>query len=130
MAAARSGPSVSFPASAGELGRACAAALGFRSASAKPKGRGLAFAFRRAVSKPVTVDVFQSSRGRRVLADRRVARFTGRKAGFTWQGRRGLTDGIYFARFTIAGETRRVTLARVRGRFRARRPTMGASAAA
>ena len=43
-------------------------------ASAKPRGRGLAFAFTRRTRNPVKVDVFRTTRGRRVTGERRVAR--------------------------------------------------------
>ena len=69
-------------------GAACAASAGFRSVSVRPRGRGLRFGFRRRGSRGVTVDVFQSSIGRRVLGNRRIARFTGRRKAFTWRGRR------------------------------------------
>ena len=109
---------------------ACAANAGFRSASARPRDGGVVLGFRRQAARPVTVDVFQQSRGRRVVGERLVARFTGRSRAVRWNGRanragRRVTDGYYFARFrmrTATGtETRRITLQRSDGRF-ARRP--------
>ena len=104
----------------------CAAATqSFRSVAARPRGRGLRLSFVRLVSRPVAIDVFQVSAGRRVLGQRRVARFGGRSGAVTWSGARG-SDGLYFARFTIrtaAGrrDEQRVALVRRNGRF-ARRP--------
>jgi hypothetical protein len=109
---------------------ACAANAGFRSTSARPRGRRVTFGFSRRESRPVTVDVFQVSHGRRVIGQRLVARFANRNAAVRWNGRanrpgRRVADGYYFARFrmrTATGtETRRLTLRRRDGRF-ARRP--------
>lgn len=115
------------PAAAGTTPKACVAGGGFRSASARASGRGVAFAFARRVTRPVTVDVFQQSVGRRVIGERLVARYADRARGFTWNGRanrkgRRVTDGYYFARYTIAQsgggrDVRRVTLRRVGGRW-------------
>jgi extracellular elastinolytic metalloproteinase len=108
----------------------CASTAGFSSARAVPRRRGLRLRFTRRESNPVTVDVFQQSRGRRLLANRRVARFTGRTRSFSWNGRgqdkKKVRDGQYFARFrmeTSAGrpDVRRSTLRRRDGRF-SRRP--------
>jgi hypothetical protein len=74
--------------------------------------------------------VFQQSRGRRVIGERLVARYTNRTRSFVWNGRanragRKVTDGYYFVRYRIAAnggtDVRRVTLRRVGGRF-SRRP--------
>jgi len=109
---------------------ACTPLNGFRSTSARPRGRGVALGFRRAQNRPVQVDVFQQSAGRRVLGERLVARYAGRKAGFVWNGRanrpgRRVTDGVYFVRYRMAvgggrADVRRVTLLREGGRFRVR----------
>ena len=103
------------------LERCEATTQSFRSVQVRPRGRGLAFGFIRRVARPVQVDVFQVSAGRRVLGQRRVARFVRRSGAFTWSGRRG-SDGLYFARFTIRDERgrldeRRVALVRRNGRF-------------
>jgi len=104
----------------------CASTAGFRSASAKGRGRGVRVTFSRAVLGRVTADVFRHSDGRRVLGNRQVARFTRRSRSFTWSGRgRRIGDGVYSVRMTIptGGRTtdvRRIVLERVRGRFRAR----------
>ena len=122
---AAAGPGSASPAS-------CAATTtSFVSVSARPKGRGLRLSFRRRVARPVRIDVFQSSTGRRVLGQRLVARFSRRTEGVRWSGRRQrgrpkVRDGVFFARFTIRDERgrhdeRRVTLVRRDGRFRARR---------
>ena len=106
---------------------ACTARSGFASASATGDRRGgLGFRFERRTRSPVTVEVFQSAIGRRIIGNRRVARFTGRSRSFSWRGRRGLRDGFYFARLTIRGadgrkDVERVALERLRGRF-TRRP--------
>jgi len=105
----------------------CVAGGGFRTVGVAPGRRGrLGLTFTRAVSRPVTVDVFQQSVGRRVIGERLVARFTGRARTVAWNGRanrpgRRVADGYLFVRYRIAGDVRRVTLRRVRGRF-TRRP--------
>jgi hypothetical protein len=99
---------------------ACAAAVGFRSASARPSGRRLRVRFARRTSRPVTVDVFRNARGRRVLGNRRVAHFTNRKRSFTWKAR-GAGQGIYTVRLRSGGDVRQFVLARRGGRFH-RRP--------
>lgn len=111
---------------------ACRSSAGFRAVAARRAGRGLRFAFRRRVSRPVTVDVFQISRGRRILGERLVARFADRKRAFTWDGRsnrrgRRVRDGVYYVRYRIATpggppDVRRIALRRSRGRF-SRRPS-------
>jgi hypothetical protein len=90
----------------------------------------VSMAFTRAVPRPVTVDVFQQSVGRRVIGERLVARYSNRSKAFTWNGkanRRGrrVTDGYYFVRHSmnIGGgrvDVRRTTLRRVNGRFSTR----------
>ena len=99
---------------------ACAASAGFVRAAAVPKGRRVRFRFTRKVRRPVTVEVFQSSIGRRILGNRRIARFTGRKRSFTWNGRRA-RDGYLFVRFRVragrGSDVRRSVLRRKGGRF-------------
>ena len=108
----------------------CSAGSGFRSVSVKPRGRGLRFDFARRVDAPVTISVFQQSRGRRITGEQLVARFTRKTKGFTWNGRattkrRRVGDGYLFARFSIKApegvDTRRLTLRRSKGKF-AKRP--------
>ncbi len=97
-------------------------APGFASAKARPRGRRVRFAFQRRVAARATVEVFQASVGRRIVGNRRIARFTGRRRSFTWSGKRA-RDGILFARFRVrvakgVSDVRRVTLRRSHGRFR------------
>jgi len=110
---------------------ACAATAGFRSVKVRPRGRGLRIGFvRRQKDRPVTVDVFRESAGGRVLNQRRVAHFTGRRKPFTWNGRRqegrpAVGRGYYFVRLAVPtsggrAERRRVTFERRGGRFRKR----------
>jgi hypothetical protein len=106
-----------LPPAAPGAGGSCAATSRFRSVSAKPRGRRVRFSF--SPRRRVRIDVFQSSIGRRVLGNRRIARFTRRK-GFLWRGR-GARDGQLFARFRLGKDVRRVALARRGGRF-VRRP--------
>jgi hypothetical protein len=83
--------------------------------------------FRRFARRPVRIDVFQVSQGRRVISERLAARFKARSKAVTWKGRGARGDGLYFARFRMrtrngkGTETRRITLLRRNGRF-SRRP--------
>ena len=110
---------------ADESATACASSLGFARATAKPRGRGLAFNFTRRARNPVKIDVFRTTTGRRVTGERRVARFDRRARSFRWNGRgRRVRDGYYVVRFAVRaanGKTdfRRVALRRANGRFRA-----------
>jgi hypothetical protein len=102
---------------AGSSVTACAADAGFVRAAAVPRGRRVRFAFTRRARRPVTVEVFQSSTGRRILGNRRIARFTRRSRSFTWNGRRA-RDGYLFARFRVGKDVRRSVLVRRGGRFK------------
>jgi hypothetical protein len=105
-----------FPAttSAGTASGDCTGDAGFRSVSATPKGRRVRLGFARARAGAVKIEVFQVSQGRRIIKERRVARF--RKAA-TWRGRG--PAGYYFVRFTMAGrDVRRIVLRKQDGRFR------------
>ena len=105
----------------GGSSRACTTNKRLRSIAAARRGRGVRFGFVRRGAGKVTVDVFRVSQGRRVIGNRRVARFSNRERSFTWTGR-GAGDGDYFARYRARGaETRRLALRRKNGRF-ARRP--------
>ncbi len=103
--------------------RRCTVATGFRKVAARSRGRGLRLGFTRARNRPVTVDVFAVSSGRRILGERRVARFTNRRRSFTWNGRTaGIRDGYFLVRYAMKlgnGRTdvRRVTVRRRGGRF-------------
>jgi hypothetical protein len=110
---------------------ACIAGGGFGATAAKGASRGrVALSFTRKVIRPVSVDVFQQSVGRRVIGERLVARFTGRAASFTWNGKanrpgRKVTDGYYFVRYTVSrpgggNDVRRVTLRRTKGKWTTR----------
>jgi hypothetical protein len=114
----------------------CSVAPGFRALRVRPRGRGVRFVFRRAVTGRVRVDVFRYRKGRRITS-RRVVRFRNRTRSFTWRGRgRRVRDGVYYARVSVptAGgrrDTRYVSLRRRNGRFKVRRtfvrrPTCGA----
>jgi hypothetical protein len=111
---------------------ACAASSGFSRTSVSPRGRNLRIDFGRNVPRPVRIDVFQTSRGRRVLGNRLIARFRGRTQAFSWNGkgtsgRRPARDGILYARYSIpvgsgVFDGRRVTFQRRKGRWH-RRPS-------
>ena len=114
-------------ASEGQSTARCRAGGGFARVRAAPRGRGVRLSFARRVLRPVTVDVFQQSVGRRVTGERLVARFARRSRGVTWNGRanrrgRAVRDGYLFARFRMAlpgggSDTRRIALRRRGGRF-------------
>ncbi|HVL97349.1 MAG TPA: hypothetical protein VM266_15950 [Solirubrobacteraceae bacterium] len=118
----------SNPRSGGGSGQenACAQSSGFQRVSARARGRGLRISFVRRETTPVSVDVFQAARKSKPTKHRRVARFTGRRKGFTWSGRRGgrfVPNGVYFVRYRTKApdgstDTRTVTLVRRNGRFR------------
>jgi hypothetical protein len=103
---------------------ACAPSSGLRSVSVRRRGRGrVRLGFARRVASPVRIDVFRVSRGRRVIRERRVARFARRSRPAVW---RPHGDGVYFVRFSLRRggrvvDVRRVVL-RVRGGRVARRP--------
>ena len=104
-----------FPAtsSAGAAAGDCTGDAGFRSVSATPRGKGVRLSFTRRRPGAVKIEVFQVSQGRRVISERRVARFRG---SATWNGRG--PDGYYFARFTMTGkDVRRIVLRKRNGRF-------------
>lgn len=111
--------------------QACQASAGFSSATARSTGNGgLRFEFARRVGNPVTVDIVQQSRGRKITAQRTVKRFTNQTGPFNWNGRdargRKVPNGFYFARFRVKGangqtDTARVTLGKSRGLFGPRR---------
>jgi hypothetical protein len=112
-----------FPAATG----GCVDNAGFVSVSAHAAGRrGVALSFTRRARLPVRIDVFRVSQGRRVIRERRVARFDGVTRSVVWKGR-GAGPGVYFARFTMLKDgrrydSRRIVLARAAsGRF-SRRP--------
>jgi hypothetical protein len=114
-------------------GSSCLTRRAFRSAKVAGRGKGLRFSFKRAGKAPVHVDLFQVSQGRRVLRERLIGRFTGRKA-ITWNGTKRTqwkaTNGYYFARFRTKSPTgfteyKRVALRRKKGVWSRQRPFFG-----
>ncbi len=111
-------------------GTSCAASSGFNSAPVQRAGQGLQVSFSRAVKSPVTVDVFQLTRGREITGNHLVARFEGRTRSFTWNGRPNrphnrIRDGYYFVRFRMTlpdghHDERRVAEVHRHGRFTGR----------
>ena len=105
----------------------CALPNGFSSFNAQRRGRGLRISFTRTASNPVTVDVFQTSKGRSVFTQaKRVIRFRNRTRSFTWNGRgakgKRLSDGVYYVRFRTLDsarqiDSRRIVVQRKNGRF-------------
>jgi hypothetical protein len=115
-AQASSGDIEARPGCASTGATACAASAGFVRAAAVPKGRKIRFRFtRRAKRGGATIEVFQSSTGRRVVG-KRIARFRNRKRPFTWSAPRA-RDGYLFARFRSGKDIRTSTLRRHGGRF-------------
>ena len=112
-----------------ERGAACARTHAFERTSAAPihGRRGLRFSFSRRGRERVSVDLFRAARGSRI-GQRRVARFARRSRAFSWRGRgRGVTDGLYNARFAVRApngglDVRRVALQRRNGRWSVRDP--------
>ena len=109
---------------------ACTPVSSLRTVAARRRGRGLNLSFTRTRAVPVDIDVFQGSRGSRVIGERLVASFRRRSTGVRWNGkanRRGrrVTDGYYLVRFRapLPGgglDVRRVAVRRSGGRFFAR----------
>jgi hypothetical protein len=105
-------------------------ARGLRTVALQRRSRGARLAFSRSVDRPVTVDVFQQTVGRRVVGERLVARFSSREGAVSWNGRanrrgRRVADGYLMARYTMAlpggaRDVRRIPLRRVRGKITAR----------
>jgi hypothetical protein len=110
---------------------ACVASRALRTATATGAGRKLKLGFTRRVSRPVSIDVYRVSQGRRVLTGRLVARFKSKAKTFTWNGRANrkgtsVGDGYYFVRYTLreasgVADVRRIALRRAHGRW-SRRP--------
>jgi beta-glucosidase len=104
---------------------ACLPALDLLASSARPRGRGMRIAPAGGAGK-VSVEVFQQSRGDRVIRPVLVARFPNRSAGFDWNGAanvagRSVSDGHLVVRFGGRGTgSHRVALVRRGGRFLAR----------
>lgn len=99
---------------------ACKASAGLRSAAARPSGRGLRLSFRRGSRRPVRVDIYRLTSGRRIIRNRRVVTFRRRGAPFSWSGRvrgRRVGPGYFEARFRSGRDVRRVAVRRRAGRF-------------
>ena len=89
--------------------------------------------------KPVRIDVFQQSIGRRVVGERLVARFKNAKAAFRWNGRANrkgqkVRDGIFMVRFRLKVsngliDNRRIDRSASRAASPSARRTTGARAA-
>ena len=107
----------------------CADADGFNSVGVRQTGRSLRISFSKKTRNAVTVEVFQTAKGRTIVNNKRVARFRNRQRSFTWNGRKTsgkkarVARGVYFVRFRVTDDakkvdTRRVVVAkRANGRF-------------
>jgi PKD repeat protein len=123
-------------AAAAEAARGCEPSAGFESVAVRllERGRRLRFDFARRSLSPVRIDVFQMSRGRRILRGQRVARFGPGERAVSWdaadqRGKR-VRNGYYFVRFRVRQadgrlDIRRVTLRRKGGRFFRVKPFYG-----
>lgn len=99
---------------------ACQARAGFRSVAASRSGRGLRLSFRRGSARPVRVDVYRLTRGRRVIRNRLVVSFRKRSRPFVWSGKvrgRPVGPGYFEARFRAGREVRRAAVVRRGDRF-------------
>ena len=115
--------------------KACTSGRALTGAKVKRAGKGLKLSFTRSVRKPVTIDVFQQSIGRRVVGERLVARFKHAKQAFRWNGRANrkgqkVRDGIFMVRFRLKVsngliDNRRIDQVRKQGRFSTRPPHYG-----
>jgi hypothetical protein len=113
------------------LGAAGSCLSALRGVKLTPHGRRARIAFtRRAGTRRVSVDVFQESVGRHVLARGRLLAHFSRRRGFTWSGRSTRSgvrvhDGILFVRLKAPGrhglDVRRFILRRSSARLH-RRP--------
>jgi len=101
----------------------CASAAGFREPKVTIKGRTLSFTSDRRQTRPFTVEVFQQARGKRVIREKRVARFVDKTADFSWKAPKSVKAGFFFVRYTMkldgTKDVRRVTLQLVGKKFRA-----------
>jgi hypothetical protein len=90
---------------------ACATASGFKSLRVRPRGSGLRFSFARSRPGDVVAEVFRAAAGGRVTEVKRVARFSGKRRSFTWDGA-DAADGTYFTRVALRSGGRRVDVRR------------------
>jgi hypothetical protein len=107
----------------------CTAPDGFRSVSVKRTGKSLRISFSKKTRNAVTVEVFQTSKGRKIVKAKRVARFRNRQRSFTWNGRKTsgkkarVARGVYVVRFRVTDDARKldsrhaVVAKRTNGRF-------------
>jgi hypothetical protein len=114
---------------AGTTPTTCTAPDGFRSVSVKRTGKSLRISFSKKTRNAVTVEVFQTAKGRTIVNNKRVARFRNRQRAFTWNGRKTsgkkarVARGVYYVRFRVTDDakkvdTRRIVVAkRTNGRF-------------
>jgi murein tripeptide amidase MpaA len=117
------------PAGGTTVPAACTEANGFRSVSVKRVGKSLRISFSKKTRHAVTVEIFQTAKGRKIVNDKRVARFRNRQRSFTWNGRKTsgkhkrVARGVYKVRFRVTDDakkidTRRIVVAkRSNGRF-------------
>jgi hypothetical protein len=115
--------------------KACTSGRALTGATVKRAGKGLKLSFERSVRKPVTIDIFQQSIGRRVVGERLVARFKNARQAFRWNGRANrkgqkVRDGIFMVRFRLKVsngliDNRRIDQVRRKGRFSKRPPHYG-----
>jgi PKD repeat protein len=75
---------------------ACQSNYAFSTVSVKPSGKGLQFNFAKTANKPVSVEVFQATKGK----TKRITKFSGKTASFKWKGKKRLKKGTYFVRIT------------------------------
>jgi hypothetical protein len=100
-------------------GETCTDPNGFRSVSVKRVGKSLRISFSKKTRNAVNVEIFQTSKGRRIVNNKRVARFRNRQRSFTWNGRKTsgrkarVARGVYFVRFRVTDDARKVDTRRV-----------------
>ena len=87
--------------------------------SVKRVGKSLRISFSKKTRNAVTVEIFQTSKGRKIVNNKRVARFRNRQRSFTWNGRKTsgkkarVARGVYFVRFRVTDDARKVDTRRV-----------------
>lgn len=102
------------PATTTPGGTTCANPDGFRSVRVKRVGRSLRISFSKKTRHAVTVEVFQSAKGRKIVKNKRVARFRHRQRSFTWNGRKTkgrkarVARGVYIVRFRVTDDAKKV----------------------
>jgi hypothetical protein len=100
-------------------GETCTDPNGFRSVSVRRRGKGLRISWVKRTRNPVRIDIFQTSKGRKIVDDNRVARFRNRQRTFTWNGRKQkgsrkrVARGVYKVRFRVLDDNRKLDARRV-----------------